>query len=146
MNADTADWTTDPETGRANSSRAYVSLVETVDLLLRDGAAGSVLVRSWTGGKAGLIMAQLAHIHHLAPAGTIYTADQQAGAEVTGFCVGDRVRPLPDEVMCRQGEQAVVAVYSHPMTGDWLWLVADDGVVGSFAARFWEHVPLEGES
>ncbi len=54
---------------------------------------------------------------------------------------GDRVRPLPAAVMARQGTQTVLAVYSHPVTGEWLWLVTDDGIVGSFAAMYWEIAP-----
>jgi hypothetical protein len=59
---------------------------------------------------------------------------------VAEFRAGDRVEPLPDEVMRAQGEQTVLATYSHPVMGDWLWLVTDDGVVRSFAARWWRHV------
>ena len=62
------DWTTDPETGRSNSSPLYLALFAEVARLIRDGAAGSVLKPEWVNGKAGLIVAQLAHVHHLVPA------------------------------------------------------------------------------
>ena len=63
-----ADWTIDPETGRSNSSPLYRSLCAEVERLIRDGAAGSILRPEWVRGKAALVMAQLAHVHHLAPA------------------------------------------------------------------------------
>jgi hypothetical protein len=62
-----ADWTIDPETNRSNSSPLFRSLVDEVARLIREGAAGGVLKPEWVYGKAGLIVAQLAHVHHLAP-------------------------------------------------------------------------------
>jgi len=64
---ESADWTFDPETGRTNSSPLFRSLVSEVARLLGDGASGYILDRRWIEGQAQLIMAQLAHVHHLAP-------------------------------------------------------------------------------
>ena len=76
-----ADWTVDPETGRSNSSLLYRSLCGEVERLIRGGAAGSVLKPEWVSDKAALVMAQLAHVHHLAPAlettETTQTGEQQ---------------------------------------------------------------------
>ena len=33
--------------------------------------------------------------------------------------------------------RTALAVYEHPKMGRWLWLVDDDGCVGSFAADYW---------
>jgi hypothetical protein len=66
--AETADWTVNPETGRSNSSERFNELVDEVARLLGSGASGYVLDRRWIAGKAALIMAQLAHVHHLVPA------------------------------------------------------------------------------
>jgi len=76
------DWTIDPETGRPNSAPLFRALVDEVERLIRDGAAGSVLRPEWVRGKAGLIMAQLAHVHHLAPlvAAQDSTAEEQHNA------------------------------------------------------------------
>jgi dihydroneopterin aldolase len=61
-----SDWTADPETGRSNSSPLYRSLCHEVEQLIRGDAFNLI------GGRADmtaeLIMAQLAHVHHLAPA------------------------------------------------------------------------------
>ena len=59
------DWTIDPGTGRSNSSPEFVRLCAEVERLIRQDAFKLI------GGRAdltaGLIMAQLAHVHHLAP-------------------------------------------------------------------------------
>ena len=64
---DPADWTTDPETGRSNSSKRFKELVQEVARLLGGGAIGYALDRRWIDGEAQLIMAQLAHVHGMAP-------------------------------------------------------------------------------
>lgn len=58
--------------------------------------------------------------------------------EFSALRVGDLVDSLLNEVMCRQGRQRVLATYEHPVTGRWLWLERDDGVVSSYCADFWE--------
>jgi hypothetical protein len=62
-----ADWTINPETNRSNSSPLFLGLVQAVKDLINGGAGGFVLRPNWTGNMAGLIMAQLAHVHGLAP-------------------------------------------------------------------------------
>ena len=62
---DTPNWTTSAE-GRENSSPEFTALVAEVDRLIREGGGWS-LDPAWTRMKAGLIMAQLAHVHKLAP-------------------------------------------------------------------------------
>lgn len=62
-----ADWTVNPETNRSNSSFVFIGLVEAVKSLINGGAGGFVLRPSWIDGMAGLIMAQLAHVHGLVP-------------------------------------------------------------------------------
>lgn len=58
------DWTMD-ETGASNSSQAFETLVNVVDLLIR--SHGTALLNGNSRHVARLIMAQLAHKHHLAP-------------------------------------------------------------------------------
>ena len=59
------DWTVDPVTKRSNTSPRFEELVSEVERLIKDEA------RSLIGGNvssvARLIMAQLAHVHHLSP-------------------------------------------------------------------------------
>ena len=59
------DWTADPETGRSNSSPLFRSLCAEVTRLIRDDAFQ--LISGHADRTAALIMAQLAHVHHLAP-------------------------------------------------------------------------------
>lgn len=60
------DWTADPVTGLSNTSQRYQDLVAEVDALMR-GGGGHCLSPQWTRSTAALIMARLAHVHHLAP-------------------------------------------------------------------------------
>jgi len=62
------NWTTHPETRRENSSKLFTSLVEEVSRLIQEGG-GWALDENWVKMKAGLIMAQLAHVHRLSPPG-----------------------------------------------------------------------------
>jgi hypothetical protein len=62
-----SDWTRDPETGRSNSSLKFELLVETVAGLIRSDA--HTLMSGNAESTARLIMAQLAHVHKLAPKG-----------------------------------------------------------------------------
>lgn len=59
------DWTVDPISGCANSSRAYVELCGHIERLIRGDASN--LIAGQAGRTAGLIMAQLAHVHGLRP-------------------------------------------------------------------------------
>ena len=59
------DWTIDPQSHRSNSSPEFMRLVEHVDRLIRNSAFD--LIGGRTLSVAGLIMAQLAHVHGLAP-------------------------------------------------------------------------------
>lgn len=70
MSSPAGTWTISAQTGRSNSSELFLWLRGEIARLLRDGAAGSVLSPGWIDGKAGLIAAQLAHVHGLASAGT----------------------------------------------------------------------------
>lgn len=60
------DWTINPATGRTNSSPQFAALVDEVERLIQRNG-GSCLDSAWVRATAGLIMAQLAHVHHLAP-------------------------------------------------------------------------------
>lgn len=60
----TADWTCD-ERGRSNSSDEYHRLVSEVERLIRSGAHS--LINGDARSVASLIVAQLAHVHGLAP-------------------------------------------------------------------------------
>ena len=62
------DWTIDPETNRVNSSEIFLNLTNEVQMLIKDSAHS--LIAGDTYGVARLIVAQLAHIHHLAPTNT----------------------------------------------------------------------------
>lgn len=59
------DWTIDPETGRSNSSELFRELCGEVEAVIRQSAHGLIAGRA--DQVAGLIMAQLAHVHHLIP-------------------------------------------------------------------------------
>ncbi len=61
----TVDWTIDPATGRTNSSPEFVKLVAEVERLIRGDAFK--LIAGCADQTAGLIMAQLVHVHGLAP-------------------------------------------------------------------------------
>jgi hypothetical protein len=89
-----ADWTADPETGRSNASPVFRGLVEDVDRLLRGGAGGMVLRESWTSGTAALIVAQLAHVHQLAPAGPQPGPDLAAAVQAARDAERERIRQL----------------------------------------------------
>lgn len=58
------DWTTDPD-GRSNSSKLFEKLCDEVETLIRSDAHS--LIGGYAGSTARLIMAQLAHVHGLAP-------------------------------------------------------------------------------
>lgn len=58
------DWTAD-ETGRSNSSEIYLHLVKEVEHLIRSDA--HMLISGRADATAGLIVAQLAHVHGLVP-------------------------------------------------------------------------------
>lgn len=60
------DWTVDPVTGRSNSSPEFMELTKEVGNLIRSEAHS--IVRGRTDLVGRLIMAQLAHVHGLAPA------------------------------------------------------------------------------
>jgi hypothetical protein len=60
-----ADWTVDPETGRTNSSPLFQGLVDEVARLIRSEA--HALLSGRADRAAAMIVAQLAHVHHLAP-------------------------------------------------------------------------------
>ncbi len=59
------DWTADPS-GRSNSSQAFEGLVGEVAQIIRAGS-GCCLDPGWTQSTARMIVARLAHVHHLAP-------------------------------------------------------------------------------
>jgi hypothetical protein len=79
-----ADWTADPATGRTNSSEEYLRIVGEVERLIRESA--HALINGGVWRTAALIVAQLAHVHHLAPAGAPVTGRAGEGA-VTGMHV-----------------------------------------------------------
>ena len=59
------DWTIDPDTHRSNSSPEFRELVSEVARLIKDEARN--LLNGQVEIAAGLIVAQLAHKHSLAP-------------------------------------------------------------------------------
>jgi transcriptional regulator with XRE-family HTH domain len=59
------DWTVGAD-GRSNSSAAFVALRDAVERIIRDDS--HTLISGRAGSTAGLIMAQLAHVHGLRPA------------------------------------------------------------------------------
>jgi len=58
------DWTAS-EDGRSNSSTIYLKLVDEVDRLILNSAFD--LIHGNSKAVAGLIVAQLAHVHELSP-------------------------------------------------------------------------------
>ena len=73
------DWTVNPETGRSNSSPLFKSLCAEVERLIRGDA--HKLIGGRADMTAGLIMAQLAHVHHLAPTVSPQGARQEGGPD-----------------------------------------------------------------
>ena len=59
------DWTISPVDGKSNSSPAFEELVITVEELIRHSAHSLLAGRADT--VARLIVAQLAHVHHMKP-------------------------------------------------------------------------------
>lgn len=59
------DWTIDPKSHHTNSSPEFDQLCKEVERLIRDSAHS--LINGQVGSVAGLIMAQLAHVHGMAP-------------------------------------------------------------------------------
>ena len=59
------DWTINPKTGRSNSSPLFEALIEEVARIIRSDARQ--LLAGNAHMTARLIMAQLAHVHKLAP-------------------------------------------------------------------------------
>jgi hypothetical protein len=62
---DVADWTVDPSTGHANSSLRFLALVSEIERCIR--ADAHKLIAGRADATAGFILAQLAHVHGLAP-------------------------------------------------------------------------------
>jgi hypothetical protein len=62
---DGAEWTT--QDGASNSSDRFEELVAAVRDLIMGGGAGHCLSSHWAGATARLIMAHLAHVHHMVP-------------------------------------------------------------------------------
>jgi hypothetical protein len=140
------NWTTSEE-GRENSSAEYRRLRMAIYDLLRSGDGGFVLNTSWVLDKAGLILAQLAHVHNVGPLPpkqsrtTIHPQESEEDSwirHVHGFRIGDRVWPKEGSTMALQrAPQLVVAVVRHPEFGEWLWLADGTSGVHSCAAKWW---------
>ena len=64
MTGSPKDWTCNAE-GRSNSSYEFIKLCHEVEHIIRDDAYQ--LINGDVASTARLIMAQLAHVHHLAP-------------------------------------------------------------------------------
>ncbi|MGN6106660.1 MAG: hypothetical protein ACTHU0_16255 [Kofleriaceae bacterium] len=60
-----SDWTVNRRTGRANSSSEFRAVVDAVEQLIRQSAHDLIAGRAES--VAHLIVAQLAHVHGLAP-------------------------------------------------------------------------------
>jgi hypothetical protein len=70
------DWTADPLSGHSNCSPEYRRLIGEVEQLIRSQA--HALISGRADQVAGLIMAQLAHVHHLAPlSASVQDLDEQ---------------------------------------------------------------------
>lgn len=56
--------------------------------------------------------------------------------------VGDTVWPKSNSTVCRWGKRTVIAVYEHPTTGRWLWLIDPDyGSPETMHASVWTKLP-----
>jgi hypothetical protein len=141
------NWTTS-EDGRENSSAEYRRLRIAIEDLLCDGGAVTVLSPAWVESKAGLILAQLAHVHNVGPlpprrGGTTIHPQESEDQEtwvrhVHGFNIGDRVWPKDGStVVLQHAPRLVIGAARHPKFGEWLWLADDVSGVGSFAAMCW---------
>jgi ABC-type phosphate transport system ATPase subunit len=62
-----ADWTVDHQSGRANSSEAYIELVEAVADLLDNSASQLMSGQPGRRSVARLIVSHLAHKHGMVP-------------------------------------------------------------------------------
>ena len=56
---------------------------------------------------------------------------------VPGFRPGDKVWPKEGPMVLQYAPQTVIAMYHHPVAGDWLWLDDWKGGFGSWAAEHW---------
>ena len=61
----TRDWTVDPKTGRSNSSKKYLEICRSIEGVIRKSAYDLIAGRA--DATARLIVAQIAHVHGLAP-------------------------------------------------------------------------------
>lgn len=81
-----ADWTADPATGRANASPRFRHIAAEVAGVIREEFTG-VLNPARVERAAALIVAQLAHVHHLAPP-PVQWAGMRLVRDVDDFQVG----------------------------------------------------------
>lgn len=135
-----ADWTIDPSTGRSNSSDQFAIMCAAVGRMLREQFR--VIDRNVIASAAGLVMARLAHVHKLAPAGAAapqepdfitrlrMIADQDIGGNAPALAdelnaLADRIEadargegkpepPLPE------GEWARVEILGHDSHTGWV--------------------------
>jgi hypothetical protein len=97
-----AEWTVDPETNRSNASPEYLHLVDEVAHVIRESAY--FLLDGRPGGVrkiAGLIMAQLAHVHGLAPAGS--TSELEGERARVGALLG-QIQSIPAKIRAQKQE------------------------------------------
>lgn len=66
MTATQTDWTVDQETNRSNSSKRFLEMEEAVNRIIMSNTHG-LLSHTAVIGLSRIIMAQLAHVYHLAP-------------------------------------------------------------------------------
>lgn len=80
------DWTVDPETNCANSSPEFKRLSDEVGRIIRDSAHDLIQGNANTVGS--LIMAQLAHVHSMAPAEvSVESAEVNPSGSISGHFV-----------------------------------------------------------
>jgi hypothetical protein len=97
-----AEWTVDPETNRSNASPGYLRLVDEVARLI--GSSAHSLVGAGEAGLgrvAALIMAQLAHVHGLAPAGS--TSELEGERARVGALLG-QIQSIPAKIRAQKQE------------------------------------------
>lgn len=125
--AEGGDWTVDPETGRSNSSAEYLRSVDEVARLIR--GSGHSLINGHVRSVAALIVAQLAHVHGLAPAEPLTTTPEPLTTETEREAPINQDPPEGFEYEYRAGRTSLVAGEGEGEYESSWWPERDHGVV-----------------
>lgn len=106
------DWTTNSE-GRANASAKFLHLKDRIAQLINNDT-GYILALGRADSLAGLILAQLAHVHHLIP-------EDQISMAAEGLTLAQELHAIEKAL----DSQPVSLVFTSPLVARVMDLVAD---------------------